>query len=104
MSPELTSNLTMVKHLERLLAMIESLESTSGKLQKLVANAHSSIDLLEARLGMTSDGVPNGTQLNLCREAASYLVYWPDRNGQLCTTPAYGCESCKDKIDKRKGE
>lgn len=58
MSPELTSNLTMVKHLERLLAMIESLESTSGKLQKLVANAHSSIDLLEARLGMTSDGVP----------------------------------------------
>ena len=51
-----------------------------------------------------SNGVSNGTQLNLCREAASYLVYWPDRNGQLCTTPAYGCESCKDKIDKRKGE
>jgi len=45
-------------------------------------------------------GITNGTQINLCRKPASYLVYWPEKAGKMCTTPAYGCEACKAKLSE----
>lgn len=46
-------------------------------------------------------GMASGAQINICRKPALYLVYWREKDGKLCTTPAYGCEECIGKVSEK---